>query len=236
MKSQNTLPKEVQRLIDTAIDIIQAHPHHELGQTHRRKIYEALRLTPQGEVACKWLALSAAECVLPIYEQALANIEDYNQENSAGLTASQKPRHILGLMEKVLLGVKTLESIRNDCDNFYHFMHIGLDLRVPYLALSAAYEAMSEVIGIVPLSSRVSKEVRHDDGRIEIVNSAMFTDEELAGTGGNTSDAAVNAAYALAKTTKPNQFDYQIVHDFWKWWLKVAIPLAWNKAGETNTG
>jgi immunity protein Imm5 of predicted polymorphic toxin system len=234
MNPQTDLPEEVQLAIGEASKVILISPTHEMGQNHRRRIYRALHSTPRGEVGCQWLALLAAQRVLPIYEHALAKIDEYREKDQFGVNAIQKPRYMLKAMEQVIRGMIPRESISEARYDFYGFMHIGLDKRVPYLALSAAYEAVCEVMGAIPLQTQVSKAVRHEDGTIEYVSSDQWTDEELAGAGANADDAAVNAAYAYAQNSDTSQFDYQKVLEFWSWWLEEAIPQAWKMAGEMS--
>jgi hypothetical protein len=235
MNSQTDLPEDVQFAIGEASKILLIHSNHEMGQNHRRMIYQALQATPRGQVACRWLAILAAQRVLPIYENALARIDEYQEKDEFGVNAVQKPRYMLNAVEQAMLGVVPRESIREAWDDFYHFMHIGLDKRVPYLALSAAYEAVCQVMGTAPLHTRISKAVRRENSTIEYVKSDKWTDEELAGAGANAADAAVNAAYAYAQIMETRQFDYQKILEFWNWWLEEAIPQAWKKAGETQT-
>ncbi len=234
MNSQNDIPEEVQGLLDEALQIVQTHPNHELGQNERRIIYETLRSIPRGEVACRWLAILAAQRVLPIYEHALTTINEYQENDEFGVNAVQKPRYMLHAVEQVMLGLIARESVKEAWDDFYHFLHIGLDKRVPYLALSATYEAVCEAMGTIPLHNQVSKAVHLDKGTTEYVSSDKWTDEELAGAGANAADAAVNAVYAYAQIAGTRQFDYQKVLEFWRWWLEEAIPQAWKKAGETQ--
>lgn len=233
MNPQTELPEEVQLAIDEATKVLLISPTHEMGQNHRRRIYRALQSTPRGEVGCRWLALLAAQRVLPIYEHALTKIDEYRKKDQFGVNAVQKPHYMLNAMEQVIRGMIVRESIGEAWDDFYHFMHIGLDKRVPYLALSAAYEAVCEVMGAMPLQTQISKAVRHEDGTIEYVSSDKWTDEELAGAGSNADDAAVNAAYAYAQNLETSQFDHEKVLEFWNWWLEEAIPQAWKMAGAT---
>lgn len=234
MNPQTDLPEEVQLAIGEASKVLLISPTHEMGQNHRRRIYRALQSTPRGEVACQWLALLAAHRVLPIYEHALAKIDEYREQDEFGVNAIQKPRYMLNAMGQVIRGMIPRESIINEARyDLDGFMHIGLDKRVPYLAVSAACEAVDEVMGAMPLQTQISKAVRHDDGTIEYVGSDKWTDEELAGAGANADDAAVDAAYAYAQNSETSQFDYEKVLEFWNWWLEEAIPQAWKMAGAT---
>ena len=234
MNAQTDLPQALQHMIDKAISAVQNHPRHELGQARRRAIYDVLRLSPRGEVASLWLALFAAQKVLPIYEHALAAIDEYQAIDESGVSIVQKPRHMLAAAELTLQGTHSWEAMRAARDDFYQDMHLGFDRRVPYLALIAAYEAVCEVTGTVPLSSRISKAVQCDRGTTVYVSSDKWTDEELAGAGANAADAAVNAAYAYAQMPDTREIDYVKVLQFWTWWLREAIPQAWTIAGDAQ--
>lgn len=223
----HALPHSIVQVRNEILPLIRAHPQHEFGQNRRRTIYNVLRETPQGEQAAKWLALLSAQRVLSIYEQTIAQLEQYDEETRTF------PRQVLQAVEGILKQTSSDDSPRWLVNELYHFLHIGLDLRVPYLALKATYEAACEVLGGIPLRSQVSLRKIDPNGAIEWRSSTTLSDEELAGIGCSADDAAVNAAYAWAEV--PNRkYDYAKVLEFWEWWLLEALPQAWENAASIH--
>jgi hypothetical protein len=74
------------------------------------------------------------------------------------------------------------------------------------------------VIGLNPLKSWIKHPLVSTD-----------RDEELVGT--TSMDTAGTAAYAFAspKGGEVTVYDYDNLLFFWEWWLRDAIPLAWEK-------
>jgi hypothetical protein len=258
------IPEPLQRVLDEAVALVRAHPTHELGQNKRREIYELLRsLAPYGEQARKWLAILSAQRVQPLYQQIVSQIDwkvstEVIQEEEQLLEEMVKQRiaegdeaakewlvplenmaqRVIKIAEDVMTGVIALEYAKAaSSDTFYHTMAIGGHNHFPeqaYLALSAAEEALSEVLAVIPLQNRISGDLTDADGSVACIRSDRWTDEELAGAGCNAADAAVNAAYAFAGNPTRRSYDYVKVCAFWEWWLRDAILTAWNRATETK--
>jgi hypothetical protein len=258
------IPEPLQRVLDEAVALVSAHPTHELGQNKRRAIYQFLRSSaPYGEQASKWLAILSAQRVLPLYQHIVTQIDwgvsaEVTQDEEQMLEEMVRQRiaegdeaakewlvplenmaqRMIEIAVGVMTGAITVEYAKAaSSDTFYNTMAIGGHDLFPeqaYLALSAAEEALSEVLGVIPLQNRISGEVKYADGSVACVTSDKWTDEELAGAGCNADDAAVNAAYAFAGNQTDRSYDYTKVREFWEWWLTDAIQIAWERATETK--
>lgn len=233
-KSKPSLPTTLQQLCDETLAMVRAHPSHEMGQSQRLRIYEALWSTSTGEKASRWLAILSARRVQPIYRQSIATSRYANDDKVVGLLD-----RMLEIAEKIVRGELAIEDVRRgieagDIEDFYHEILVAFYgfPRYVWLATLAAYHALWEALGARPLQTKVSRIVDDENGNMIITGSDALTDVELSGSGCHADDAPVDAAYAFAKLARQS-YDVGKVLEFWEWWLTEAIPQAWKKALDT---
>jgi hypothetical protein len=234
-----SIPSEIRHLIRETLDSIRAHPKHEMGQQQRRKIYQALWTTSQGDSASKWLAILAARRVQPLYEQAVAASSLAHEQFDEGPVMGLVDR-MLRLAERIAAGTLALHEVkestrRGDIEDFYHTTLVATHDEFPHyvwLATNAAYYALSETMGVRPLETTVSGQIINENGNRVYSRSNTWSDDRLAGSGCHAADASVDAAYAFAEMTSEQSCDTSKLLEFWEWWLNKGIPEAWRKAGE----
>jgi hypothetical protein len=252
------VPSEIPPLIDQALLTVRTDPEHEFGQSQRRAIYTALHSTPKGVIACKWWAILAANRVVPIYEKILAghtwphddidNGEEelflswVEEEIKSGFVAAKEwlcpiekqTSRMVQIAEGVMKGEITLDYAREALSNVFYNNWSIVDIlpKRAVLALGAAYESLCEVVGVMPLTRRVTSGFQSPDGMMTYIKSDLLKNEQILFTGSNAADAAVKAAYAYASTsdTPEMKYDYAQLESFWKWWLTDALNDAWLKA------
>lgn len=239
-KSNKTnIPPEISYLVQETLDLIRVHPKHEMGQSQRRKIYQALWTTSQGDSASKWLAILAARYVQPLYEQAVAASSLAHERFDEGPVIGLVDR-MLRLAESIAIGTLTPNEVaegsrRGDIEDFYHNTLVVWHDEFPYyvwLATGAAYYALSEAQGVRPLETTISGRVIKENGNPVHSRSDTWLDDQLAGSGSHAADASVDAAYAFAKMTIERNYEIDKLLEFWEWWLNKGILEAWRKAGE----
>jgi hypothetical protein len=225
----NLLPKNIQTLVDAAFEEMQADPGHHLSHHRRRVIYDAIKseLGDEARIVQGWLAVIAAERVLPMFE---ALFPDDNL-----------PRELLDTATGILRGQVDDERIEEMQDLGYHASGNcwGYDEdEMPWnveMAAMSAYRAMIEALGHEPFQNLdkvvILGEVDLGSGTLnehpEPIKGEQFTDEELC-TDGN-SDTAAPAAVASSCGADGPWCDPGKLHAFWEWWLKEAIPDAWER-------
>lgn len=118
-----TLPAPVQIAVDDAIGAVRATPGHRSHQRDRRTIYDAFG--PRGDArryrARVWLALLAAERILPLYEAAVP--QEFERRRL-------HPRRILSVVRDVATGVRANDK------GLGVYVHVVMSLTShrPYLA------------------------------------------------------------------------------------------------------
>jgi hypothetical protein len=203
-------------------------PQHHLAPRYRRAIYKAFG--PWAEPpACRvqaWLAILAAERVLPIY---------YAESPTA---ISPRPDGLISLARRVARErlTRDAEEVEDALEQAYHsYGHLWVStIPIPrnvYLAVSAAYDALLEASAVAePLSYLSDIYLLAADGQVR--RGDTWSDEELAG--GGSADAASSAAIAYARSPQNMPTAPQKLRAFWEWWLTKAIPTAWRWASTSD--
>jgi hypothetical protein len=226
----NNLPKSIEALINAAFLEMQADPKHHLTHRRRREIYDAIRAETDenGRNVLGWLAVLTSKRVLPKFE---------------GLFPEETlPRELLDAAVGVLRGQVDDEYAKEIQDLGYHASghSWGYDEEeMPWntdMAAATAYRALMETLGHEPLQnldrSFILGTIEMNTGNMTEYSEPMpgeqFTDEELC-TDVN-SDTAAPAAVASSCGEEGPWCDPEKLYMFWVWWLKEAIPDAWETA------
>lgn len=223
------MPEKLTTLVTAALAEMRANPSHRLPYQHRREIYGAFENHQIGRDALGWLAVIAARRVLPIFQRAFPD--------------DALPQQLLDTAVGVLRGQVDEETVEEMQELGYNAAgHVwGYDEdEMPWnvdMAGGAAYHALKEARGQEPL--------QHLDkifnlGVVDLASGEMvaeypqpisgdqFADEELSQIG--SSDVAAKAAVAFSCGVEGPHCDPEKLCAFWTWWLKEAIPEAWETA------
>ncbi len=217
------LPTELQNLISIALAEMSSDLQHRLNPNRRRQIYDAFGETTDrtSQQTRGWLAVLTAERVLPIFQQ--------------NFPEDTLPKELLETTVGILKGGVN-ESIADDMqDQGYHasgntwgYIEEEMPLNAD-LAATAAYHALLEARGRYPFRDLQSLRKRERIRTGDNIGEEYWIDrmdEDLVTVGG-IGDTAAFAAIASACRQDRLQCDPQELEQFWKWWLTVAIPLAW---------
>ena len=201
--------------VAAALNAVKSEYEHALHWSLRRAIYDAL--SEDGGITQGWLAILAAERVLPIFEAA--SNEDL-------------PRRLIALAKDVLagsLGEEEAWETANEAHYEIGAMGDALPLNA-YFAAVAASRAVIEACGHDPFEGLggFGEFLDQDMDADELPSDEDFSDEELAEIGG---DAASSAAVASACRTDNSACDPAKLLDFWMWWLTDAISDALRRTG-----
>jgi hypothetical protein len=215
------LPAAVVQPIGEALAAMRGDRQHQLAPGRRRAIYAAFGpwRDAQASRVRAWLAILAAERVLPIYHAEWSEI-------------SPRPEELIALARRLAEGALTpddaevAEAVEHGYHAYGHLWFYDIPHNV-YCAVSAAYDALLEACAIrEPLSGLESVYLFAPDG--QGLRGDAWSDEELAGSG--AADAASSAAIATARSPQNTPTDPGKLRVFWEWWLSEAIPHAWRLA------
>jgi hypothetical protein len=262
--AQTPLPPRVQAAIDQEMHTMQSHPRHHLLAYYRLQIYLALntfntqpaarppRVPTVGNVGDRvrgWLAILAAERVLPIFEQGVFSPDDLVEEDR------KLPITLLAMAKNLMQGSVSPEEL----DQANMEVH-GADQEIALwlndtrfepvfpvnavLAGQACQRALGEVLGWYLLESLshygkgyfVQKPGDMASGASSTFQhraSEELTDEQFVWSKAET---AGSAAVASACSAPSIECDPERLQDFWKWWLTEAIPEAWQMVADENQG
>jgi Immunity protein Imm5 len=197
--------------VAAALNAVKSDYEHELNWTLRRAIYYALGA--EGRFTQGWLAILAAERVLPIFEAAAPN-EDL-------------PRRLIDLARDVLVGTLGAEEAWETANEaHYEIGSMGDSLPLnAYFAAVAASRAVIEACGHDPFDGLggFMRFLDVDDDEGGGVPAEDWSDIELAEVGGDT---ASSAAVAASCGIESPVCDPGKLLDFWTWWLTDAIRRA----------
>jgi hypothetical protein len=238
------LSSQLEQAIEIAYTQMLQDPHHSLIFKQRLPIYQAMKKL-DAQIGAKvhgWLAVLAAQKVLPIWEK----------ENPFDNFAKSK----IELAIDLLAGKLTLEELEEHHQLTLMFLGGGLgqsgwdysdEANYAYIAPDLA---LSEVMGDflykrVLYSTPEIVERQIEEGfpdemmsqiDIDTASAAVcaysgvsFDWDSLSKMGFNANDHSAEILEYVADTFHPN-FDPANREDFWNWWLHEAIPQAYELA------
>jgi Immunity protein Imm5 len=223
LENSKMLPKKILVAIEHAYDTMFNERVHNLLPKERLAIYDALGYNHR---VIGWLCIKTAQHVLSIWDTIIPD--------------DDTPHSMILLAESVLRGRISVKEAKTQDDNFYYHIIGGVlldnDQETPYIAkhvCNACYDALKISFGARPFQ-KISR---------DIINQNTL-DEFIAPDLGDTASSAVTA-YAgttvIASQSFGNppirnvivpipDFNPQKRLEFWTWWLKEAIPQAWELA------
>ncbi len=234
------IPFSIDRYVHEVQELVRADASHSLLPVYRKELYS--RVTSYDEVFSNqwrgWLAIEAAQYVLPIFYQANFVVDAmpervYNLPNVSVDIA-------VNILRKTSVQDITIQSI---LDQGYESFGILIQESFedpesfPVNAVWAGkttYNALLEVLGRDVFQRLQSNIVvgRTVDGKLNYKPWQTLTDEMFVlRTDG---DAAGSAALAFASSSISTSCDMSKLLEFWEWWLTEAIPQAWELAERSS--
>ena len=229
------LPSPIKFLAEQGLATMRTHPQHHFSWRVRREIYHAFQRMdgPTGGMAHGWLAVYAAQHVLPIFTQAIPD--------------DPLPQNLVRYAELILLGKRRKKSARVNQLLEDGYQSTGIDnlewrsvqaINAEY-AGEAAYKALLEVSGQFDLLDGIDSGMER--GWVQARNTFStktgeapydVTDAEIAHLAA-LSDTASSAAIAYACKAEKRLLNRSKLREFWEWWVLTALPLAWER-GKTD--
>ena len=218
------VPATISELAQSGIIKMYDHPQNHYDWRIRRTIYRQLVLHPEGPLVHRWLAVLAAEHVLPIFINSFPN--------------NNLPIQLLDMARRVVKGEveQTSEEVYLLHEEGYHFYWEGLPEASARYAGWATYKALVEVSGASNMLENVAELTMGACSSGEIVMSMgaadeqgrwekdfILTDEDIAHLAAY-SDTASSAAIASAYSLTESAINTRKLSMFWEWWVYEALP------------
>ncbi|MBU7005761.1 Imm5 family immunity protein [Phosphitispora fastidiosa] len=204
-----SFPEELSKTLNLAYQAMTAHPQHDLNLGYRWLIYEQLgpgkgesRQTGSDGLKKRVnLAISATEKVLPLWGKVYPG--------------NSLPERCIQLANQVLLGQVDANEAWKQRDLFWdHLVEMGNKDQANQVVHGAGFSA-------VQVLNAVLRNERFDSRQINLnLTDADVNPDEM--------DAAFFAAAAYANGAVWDEASDSLKRrEFWEWWLKEAVPLAW---------
>lgn len=229
------VPSEIQQLAADGLEQMYANPKHHFDWRIRRQLYRQFKKINRlaGHQAHGWLALIAAEHVLPIFTSTFPD--------------DRLPARLVRYAKRVLTGSIASTSWRIDILEDHGYMSTGLDMlelrdgKIAYdaeYAGAAAYHALMQARGQHDFLEHV-EDLRRQNGYFVMGGGALrpefdyyeqgasFTDEDIAHLSAYC-DTAGTAAIAYSCDHQQLQIHSHRLQEYWEWWVQSAIPEAWS--------
>ena len=229
---KSSLPEAIVSLVESAFSEMQADSEHRLSYKRRREIYNALKenmIDYNCPSVLGWLAVITAKHILHIFQQTFPD--------------DSLPQELLDTAIRVLKRQADDKQVEDILDLGYHAsgnMWGYNEDEIPWnvdMAANATYHALLEARGQEPLKHlddlSVLGIVDLESGQMvmeypEPISGEQLTDEQLCESA--NSDTAASAAIAFSCSFENTRCDPERLNTFWTWWLKEAIPEAWELA------
>lgn len=237
------IPTELDTSIQAALLSVLSDAKHDFNWQLRQVLYKTLDKVCQSDIKKTrgWLALFAAEKVLPIFTSFTSNAPSPHNLYPQKLILMTK-----GIIEDSVnqeIAAELLEDAYHSSDIWGSVNQEGdFDFGAHYAAI-AAYKALSETtLGEDQFSCAKNHAKSTRDGSITFfggqaptdrwITSEFFSDFDWARLIA-VGDTAGTAAVAFSYRSGSNYCDIKKLKEFWEWWLLEALPEAWEKSHES---
>lgn len=226
------LPDNIREHAEAGLSRMYQHPQHHYDWRVRRDLYQLFKVVncDKGYRAHGWLAVLAAEHVLPIFTTQFPDdslpqkLVIYATRILRGEVRNRSPRLTI-LLEDGYVGTGI------NCI-LYDFRDGVIAYNAEY-AGEAAYKALLEASGVHDLLEHTDDLVHERTVQVfDVAEDAApetVTDRDLAHLAA-FSDTASAAAIAYACTQTTFSLHNERLAQFWKWWVTQALPEAWQRA------
>jgi hypothetical protein len=227
------LPHELRLLAETGLRAMERHPDHHYDWQTRRLLYRTCRSMYPAQVFSftGWLAVYAAQYVLPIF--------------TSSVTDDGLPQQLVTYAEKIMKKQRRPRSSRVSYLLDQGYLCTGLDC-LDWRTITAynaeyagttAYKALIEASGQHDLLGDIEHgiqrgwvkprtRIREDE---QPVYPSDITDSDIAHLAA-FGDTAGSAAIAYACARESFTLDATKLRHFWEWWVRSALPQAWQQA------
>jgi hypothetical protein len=229
------MPTAIQEMANAGLQSMHANPAHHYDWRIRRQTYK-LFSPPSDPVVCRarrYLPIIAAEHVLPIFSARFPDegLPRKLLDTAIGLTD--------GSIEKDDPAVHVVE------DEGYHATggFLALDQKTESMVHNASYAAFATYKALVEVRYTqdpwLHAAMFHKSGNLYSMGARddlqtwpsgeEFTDQDWASLAA-AGDTAAPAAVAVASSEVSPYAQSDKLEQFWRWWVGVALPLAWERA------
>jgi hypothetical protein len=231
------LPPELRLLAVSGLRAMERHPDHHYDWQTRRALYRTGRSTYPTQAASfvGWLALYAAQFVLPIF--------------TSSITDDELPQLLVTYTEKIMTKQRRPRSSRVSYLLDQAYLCTGIDCLVwrPITAYNAeyagttAYKALMEASGQHDLLEDIELGIQRgwvepctrSRKDVQPIYPSDITDSDLAHLAAY-GDTAGSAAIAYACARASFTLSTTKLQHFWEWWVDSALPQAWQQASEES--
>lgn len=231
------LPPELRLLTEAGLHAMERHPDHHYDWQIRRTFYRTCRSSyPLQSAACiGWLAVSAAQYVLPLFTSAI--------------TDDDLPQQLVTYAEKIMRNQRRRRSARVSYLLDQAYLCTGIDCLVwrPITAYNAEYAGTAAHKALMEASGQddLLEDIEHGIHRgwvtprtrsrtdVQPIGPSAITDSDIAHLAAY-GDTAGAAAIAHACARESFTLDPTKLRQFWEWWVTNALPHAWQQAIEAS--
>lgn len=212
---KTSLPTELEAAIESAHRALLNEANYMLKPIYRQKIYNVLATyeKPEEYQAQAHLDLITAKQVLPFWQQ----VWPVNYMPDILLNTAEDALHDrLVITETVVRDWRSLHDHIEDLasieveDEDWFYGPDGTKHKQASCALLAFYEATGTALGVAPWTDADGIDETTTDGDLDLWSS--------------------DTARWVALAYEEDDFDHLKSREFWEWWLKEAIPVAWELA------
>jgi hypothetical protein len=237
------IPTELDTSIQAALLSVLSDAKHDFNWQLRQDLYKTFDKVYQSDIKKTrgWLALFAAEKVLPIFTSFTSNAPSPHNLYPQKLILMTK-----GIIEDSVnqeIAVELLEDAYHSSDVWGSINEVGdFDFGAHYAAITA-YKALTETtLGDDRFLYAQNHAMSTQGGSITFfggqapkegwIRSELFSDFDWARLIA-VGDTAGTAAVAFSFGAGSNYCDVKKLKEFWEWWLLEALPKAWEKSHES---
>jgi hypothetical protein len=214
------LPEILTKVIETVSQERKNHPDGEVMPYYRQQIYDAITSSMHQDLAFKvrgWLEIVTAEKVLPIW-QTIWHEKETPEFLWKYWLDKEMPERLLKITKNILNNVGNIEEAEAQFERVWRDISEepgleGIDDKYqnPYNARQAAVQALNWVLGYTKICPKYTLEE---------------TDADLLDPQCGDAAAWASAAYG-GDLWSYTERDWSKRQGFWDWWLKEAVPQAW---------
>ena len=227
------VPTDIQRMVADGLSAVDAHPEHQYDWRRRRDMYQHMHDSygERGREAHGWLAVLAAEHVLPLFTSTFPD--------------DPLPRRLVETARQIMQKGIPLQSAALDALEDEGYLATGIDCMTwrPTIAYNAeyageaAYKVLMEARGVQDLLHATERLICGQEVQVFAMPANMsaeaITDREIAHLAAY-SDTASAAAIAAACDKEQFRLNRHQLKVFWEWWGTTAMTEAWASIERTG--
>jgi hypothetical protein len=231
-----TIPNEVRRSVDQALAALQVSAADELKPFYRQSIYIALKRahSSRGVQARAWLDIITVRRILPVWQSSWRSME-YDEYGY-----NHMPEKMVSLAEALLSSRADRTQAEKVADLAREMTDLTAEGKTSryYLAWCVFDAALRTLIEALGYDSLEGVEITDQTSNAELESYGDAARWAAMAAAGGTWKLVAEEAFPEPEIV---QWDFssaavrQRRRDFWEWWLREAVPAAWEAAGHGNT-